>query len=111
MRVVVDTNVFVSSFLSPEGTPRKIIDLWKTGEVILCLSPGIIEEYVLVLGRLGLEGEPDMDELLELFKKKANILFTAPARPSFLSSRVSMGSLTLAGVTGRCRPGAAAAWG
>jgi putative PIN family toxin of toxin-antitoxin system len=79
MRVVVDTNVFVSSFLNPEGTPRKIIDLWKTGEVILCLSPGIIEEYVLVLGRLGLEGEPEMDELLELFKKKANILFTAPA--------------------------------
>ena len=79
MRVVVDTNVFVSSFLGPEGTPRKIIDLWKTGEVILCLSPVIIEEYVLVLGRLGLAGEPEMDELLELFKKKANILFTAPA--------------------------------
>jgi hypothetical protein len=79
MRVVVDTNVFVSSFLSPKGIPRRIIDLWKTGEVILCLSPGIIEEYVLVLGRLGLEGEPEMDELLELFKKKANILFTAPA--------------------------------
>jgi hypothetical protein len=79
MRVVVDTNVFVSSFLSPGGTPRKIIDLWKRGNAILCLSPAIIEEYVLVLGRLGLEGEPEMDELLELFKKKANILFTAPA--------------------------------
>ena len=48
MRAVVDTNVFVSSFLSPGGKPRKIIDLWKTGEVILCLSPSIIEEYVLV---------------------------------------------------------------
>jgi putative PIN family toxin of toxin-antitoxin system len=79
MRVVVDTNVFVSSFLSSGGTPRKIIDLWKRGEVILCLSSGIIEEYVLVLGRLGLEGELELDELLELFRKKANILFTAPA--------------------------------
>ncbi len=79
MRVVIDTNVFVSSFLSPGGTPRKIIDLWKTGETILCLSAAIIEEYVLVLGRLGMEGEPEMDELLKLFRKKANILFTAPA--------------------------------
>jgi putative PIN family toxin of toxin-antitoxin system len=78
MRVVVDTNVFVSSFLSPKGTPRKIIDLWKKGDVIFCLSPAIIEEYVLVLGRLGLEGEPEMGKLLELFKKKVNILFTAP---------------------------------
>jgi putative PIN family toxin of toxin-antitoxin system len=79
MRVVVDTNVFVSSFLNPGGTPRKVIDLWKRGDVILCLTQGTIEEYVLVLGRLGLEGEPELAELLELFKKKANILFTAPA--------------------------------
>jgi hypothetical protein len=78
MRVVVDTNVFVSSFLSPGSTPRKIIDLWKRGDLILCLSPAIIEEYVLVLGRLGLEGEPELGELLKLLKKKSNILFTAP---------------------------------
>jgi len=78
MRVVVDTNVFVSSFLSPGGAPRRIIDLWKTGEIILCLSSPIIEEYVLVIGRLGLESEPEMGEILRLFKKKANILFTAP---------------------------------
>ena len=78
MRVVVDTNVFVSSFLSPAGTPRKIVDLWKGGEVILCLSPEIIEEYIIVLGRLGLEGEPELAELMGLFRKKANILFTAP---------------------------------
>ena len=79
MRVVVDTNVFVSSFPSPGGAPRKIIDLWKTGELIFCLSRAIIEEYILVLVRLGLKGEPELDELLELFKDKSNILFTAPA--------------------------------
>jgi putative PIN family toxin of toxin-antitoxin system len=78
VRAVLDTNIFVSSFINPGGKPRKIIDLWKTGEVIICLSPEIIEEYVLVLGRLGLAGKPEMEELLELFKKKANILFTAP---------------------------------
>ncbi len=77
MRVVVDTNVFVSSFINPAGAPRKVIDLWKKGDVILCLSAEIIEEYLLVLGRLGLEGGPEMDGLLTLFKKKRNILFTS----------------------------------
>jgi hypothetical protein len=76
MRVVIDTNVFVSSFFNPHGKPRKVIDLWKTGEIILCLSPEIIEEYFVVLGRLGLEGEPELDELLGLFRSKPNILLT-----------------------------------
>lgn len=51
---VVDTNVFVSSFFG--GNPRKVIDLWKTGELTLCLSTPIVDEYVAVLRRLGLEG-------------------------------------------------------
>ncbi|MCX7037711.1 MAG: hypothetical protein NT005_00985 [Spirochaetes bacterium] len=29
MKVVIDTNVFVSSLLNPEGSPRKVIDLWR----------------------------------------------------------------------------------
>ena len=78
MRVVVDINVFVSSFLNPEGKPRRIIDLWKRGDVILCISPEIIEEYILVLGRLVLEGEPELHELLELFRQKANMLYSTP---------------------------------
>ena len=65
-RVVIDTNVFVSSFFG--GNPRRIIDLWKTGKVILCLSRPIIEEYVDVLRRLGLQNEKELDELLSLNK-------------------------------------------
>ena len=45
MRVVVDTNVFVSSFFG--GIHRKIADLWKKGRIILCLSKPIVEEYVI----------------------------------------------------------------
>ena len=45
IRVVVDTNIFVSSFFG--GNPRKIIDLWKTGEVALCLSRPIVDEYII----------------------------------------------------------------
>src|SRR4030042_2778749 len=74
MKVVVDTNIFVSSFFG--GNPRKIVDLWKEGKIILCLSKDILDEYIDVLHRVGLKGEEEMEELLSLFAKGFNILFT-----------------------------------
>jgi uncharacterized protein len=76
MRVVIDTNVFISSFLG-KGNPYKIIELWKTGAVTLCLSTDILSEYVEVLERLSLSGEPEIRELLDLFKKSSQVVFTA----------------------------------
>ncbi len=72
MRVVLDTNVFVSSFFG--GNPRKIIDLWKTGGIEICLSEEILEEYLRVLGRLQVSA-PALAELLNLFKIGENIVF------------------------------------
>ena len=74
MKVVIDTNIFVSSFFG--GKPKKIIDLWKTGMLTLCLSNDILDEYVQVLQRLGLENEIELEELLGFFAKGINILFT-----------------------------------
>jgi putative PIN family toxin of toxin-antitoxin system len=74
MRVVIDTNVFVSSFFG--GNPRKVIDLWKNGAITLCLSPGIIEEYLTVLRRMGLEEEREIGELIDLFARGIHLLFT-----------------------------------
>ena len=75
MKVVIDTNVFVPSFLG--GQPRQVSDLWKRGEIILCLSKEILDEYVDVLHRVGLGSEEELTELLALFKQGVNILFTA----------------------------------
>ena len=75
MKVVIDTNIFVSSFLG--GRPRQVIDLWKQGEIVLCLSKNILDEYVDVLQRLGLEDEEELAELLVLFKKGRHLVFTA----------------------------------
>ena len=75
MKAVIDTSVFVSSFFG--GQPRKVIDLWKNGEITLCLSAAIVDEYVAVLGRLGLEGEDELGELLDLFARGVHILFAA----------------------------------
>ena len=75
MKIVIDTNVFVSSFLNPKGTARLIIDLWKSGQVTLCLCVEILSEYLEVLSRFGLAGEPELRELLDLFKTRQGIEF------------------------------------
>jgi putative PIN family toxin of toxin-antitoxin system len=73
MKVVIDTNVFVSSFLG--GNPQKIIDLWKNEKITLCLSSAILDEYINVLSRIGLKNENELEELLSLFSTGFNILF------------------------------------
>jgi putative PIN family toxin of toxin-antitoxin system len=74
MRIVLDTNVFISSFFG--GNPRSIIDLWKDGRLTLCLSQDVIDESIEVLGRLGLNNRPELEELLKLFATGFRIVFT-----------------------------------
>src|SRR3989304_7256392 len=74
MKVVIDTNIFVSSFFG--GNPRRIVDLWRDGKIALCLSKDILDEYIEVLQRIGLKNESEIEELLSLFAKGFNILFT-----------------------------------
>lgn len=75
IKVVLDTNVFVSSFFG--GNPRDIVNLWKAGEITLCLSRAIVDEYAEVLGRLGLQNERELGELLGLFARGFHVQFTA----------------------------------
>jgi len=75
LRVVIDTNIFISSFFG--GVPREIIDLWKNGEIILCLSQGIVEEYLEVLNRLGLKDKQELSKLTKLFAEGYNSIFAA----------------------------------
>jgi len=75
MKVIIDTNVFVSSFFG--GNPRKIINLWKRGALILCLSSEIISEYTMVFNRIGLANQKELKELLSLFARGINLVFTA----------------------------------
>ena len=74
MRIVLDTNVFISSFFG--GNPRTIIDLWKDGRLTLCLSQDIFDEYIEVLRRLGLDNTPELEEILKLFATGVHIVFT-----------------------------------
>jgi len=49
MRAVIDTNVIISRFLSPNGTPAQIISLWEQGLFELIVTEAILAEYLRVL--------------------------------------------------------------
>jgi putative PIN family toxin of toxin-antitoxin system len=49
MRVVMDTNVFVSALISEFGPPARVLDLWRTGAIELLISLDVLTEYRRVL--------------------------------------------------------------
>lgn len=73
-RAVIDTNVFVSSFFG--GKPKAMIDLWKLGQINLCISQAIIEEHINVSARLGVQNEREIEALLEVFANDYRCVFT-----------------------------------
>ena len=66
MRIVLDTNVLVSGFLSPHGPPGAILRSVLAGSITLCFDERILAEYrdVLTRGTLALDGER-VDAVLE----------------------------------------------
>lgn len=49
MRVVLDTNVIISRYLTPHGRVARIVDLWEAGAFELVVSETILAEYGRVL--------------------------------------------------------------
>lgn len=49
MRAVIDTDVIISRFLSPNGTPALILSLWEKGLFELIVTEAILAEYLRVL--------------------------------------------------------------
>ena len=63
----------ISSFLG--GEAREILDLWKSGRVVLCFTKDIIKEYTAVLRHLGLEYK-ELRELYNLIVTNYNIFYS-----------------------------------
>jgi uncharacterized protein len=78
MKVVLDTNVFVSGvFFS--GPPFEILNAWRHGKLTLVVSPEILAEYERVGQELANEfGTVDLAPFLELLALKGEIV-NAPA--------------------------------
>lgn len=83
MKVILDTNVFVSGvFFS--GPPYHILEAWREGELELVMSSDILDEYRRVATVLTEQFPPvDLHAILEFVEKEA-AFFDAPS----LSERV-----------------------
>ena len=79
MKVVIDTNVFVSSVFG--GLPRQVIQLWFEGRITLCLSEPIVTEYQRVLREIGAVGEAEERALIEAFASGEGVLYTGDPSP------------------------------
>lgn len=66
MRVILDTNVFISGVFFG-GPPGRILQGWRDGKVKLVLSPEILDEYRRVAAELKAQFPTvDLTEIIEL---------------------------------------------
>jgi putative PIN family toxin of toxin-antitoxin system len=49
MRVVLDTNVLISAFISQTGAPAQIFALWRSGDLEIIVSSETLDELTRVL--------------------------------------------------------------
>lgn len=84
MRIVLDTNVFVSAVFFG-GIPGRLLEAWRDGSVQLVLSPEILDEYQRVGRILAAEhAGVDLEPFLALLTVNAEIV-EAPPLPSPVS--------------------------
>jgi putative PIN family toxin of toxin-antitoxin system len=68
MRVVIDTNVFISAAINPHGAPAKVLDAWRDHQYELIISPSILEEILKVIKRPSIRSRHGWsDEEIEIF--------------------------------------------
>ena len=79
MRIVLDTNVLVSGFLSPHGPPGAILRSILAGSITLCFDERVLAEYrdVLTRGSLALDSER-VDTVLELMEVNGESVLAEP---------------------------------
>ena len=74
IRVVVDTNVFVSGIFW-KGPPNQILEAWVEGKFKLIVTSDILMEYERVLNELNRKMKfPNHDRILELVKLNAEMV-------------------------------------
>lgn len=77
MKIVLDTNVFVSAVFFG-GVPGKILEAWRDGRIQLVLSPDILDEYQRVGQALSAQyASVDLEPILALLTVEAEIVETS----------------------------------
>jgi putative PIN family toxin of toxin-antitoxin system len=78
MKVILDTNVFISAIFF-SGPPSRILSAWLDDEFDLVVSTGILEEYRKVAGRIGARF-PEVEVGLVLDRIALHALLVVPAK-------------------------------
>ncbi len=77
MKIVLDTNVLISSLLNPNGNPAKILNLILSLKIILLFDNRIINEYYNVLKREKFQfSDEDDKKFYEVFISSTDYLVT-----------------------------------
>jgi len=76
LKVVLDTNVFVSSLLVRSGSPAQVLDAWRERQYLLVISPAIIAEIRATLSyprirRKYAVTDEDVEQLIALLEQDA----------------------------------------
>ena len=100
MRIILDTNVFVSGIFFT-GPPSQILQAWRDGKVQLLVSSSILEEY----HRVGIElasqfQDVDLTPFLDLLTVQAEIIL-APTLPPIIQGDPSDDKFLEAAVAGK----------
>jgi putative PIN family toxin of toxin-antitoxin system len=76
MKIVLDTNVFISGIFF-SGPPFQVLEAWRDGKIQLVISPAILEEYQRVAAELA-ERFPgtDLSAILELVTINSELVLT-----------------------------------
>ena len=76
MKVIVDTNVFISG-ISFSGPSSKVLEGWRDGKIDLILSPEILAEYQEVAHRLSAKFKGvDIKPIIELVTINSTLIFS-----------------------------------
>jgi len=82
LRIVLDTNVLVSAFLSAEGPPAQVVALVLAGEVDLLFDARVLAEYEEVLARPRFKLDPnDVAEVLRQLVSGGERVDAEPVEP------------------------------
>ena len=95
MRIVLDTNVFISGIFF-SGTPHRILQGWREGRIQLVLTPEIFEEYQRVAAILH-ENFPSVDltRLLDLVVVGAEMCQAEPLLEAVSAGQIQFASAPL----------------
>lgn len=81
LRVVLDTNVFMSGLVFPGGIPGKILQAWRLGSVDVVSSKFILDELRRVLPRLAHRHQltlGEIDDLVDVLSIQTEIIEPIP---------------------------------